>query len=108
MKKNNSQSTSIRVFCRARPLNSLEKAQGGECCVEYTEKNISVKVPFFKFFHFSQLFPQVAGEEKPYDFGFDGIFGPETPQVEVFNKVAKPVIDSESINKSLPKMIIQD
>jgi len=46
--------------------------------VEYTDKNIRVRV---------------AGEEKPYDFAFDGIFGPETPQVEVFNQVAKPVID---------------
>jgi kinesin family protein 5 len=46
--------------------------------VEYTDKNIKVRV---------------AGEEKPHDFAFDGIFGPEIPQVEVFNQVAKPVID---------------
>jgi len=76
--KKSSQNTSIRVFCRARPLNKLELSQGGECCVEYTEKAIRVKI---------------AGEEKPHDFGFDGIFGPETAQVEVFNQVARPVID---------------
>jgi len=47
--KKNSQNTSIRVFCRVRPLNALEISEGGECCVEYTEKNIKVKVNLFKF-----------------------------------------------------------
>jgi len=37
-------STSIKVFTRLRPLNRLEKEQGGECCVQYTDKAIKVKV----------------------------------------------------------------
>jgi len=76
--KKGAPSTSIKVFTRLRPLNKLEKEQGGECCVQYTDKSIKVKV---------------AGVETPYDFGFDGIFGPECSQKDMFDQVAKPVID---------------
>jgi len=73
-----SQDTSIRVFNCARPLNKLEFDQGGECCVEYLEKTIRVKI---------------TGEEQPDDFGFDGVFGPETAQVEVYNQITRSLID---------------
>jgi len=76
--KKTANNTSIRVFCRLRPLNRLEREQGGQCCVQHTEKAIKVKV---------------AGVDTPYDFCFDGIFGHESTQIDVFNQVAKPVID---------------
>lgn len=34
----------IRVACRCRPLNKLEKSMGGEKCVDILENTISVKV----------------------------------------------------------------
>ena len=34
----------IKVFCRLRPLNNLEKSMGGKCCVDFTDKRIQVKV----------------------------------------------------------------
>ena len=34
----------IKVICRMRPLNELEKSQGGQCCVVYNQKTIKLKV----------------------------------------------------------------
>jgi len=42
----------------------------------------------------------VAGVDTPYDFCFDGIFGHESTQIDVFNQVAKPVIDGFKLLKS--------
>jgi len=75
MKK--AQNTAIKVACRLRPLNKLELSTGGECCTTYTDTSIKVKV---------------TGEEKPHDFAFDHVFGPETPQTIVYDKVARPVL----------------
>jgi len=36
--------TNIRVICRCRPLNDLEKSMGGETCVTLIENTISVRV----------------------------------------------------------------
>jgi hypothetical protein len=38
---------------------------------------------------------KVQGDETKYDFSFDNILGPETSQPEVFQIVAKPVIESK-------------
>ena len=34
----------IQVFCRLRPLNSLEKQMGGEICLDFTNSSIKMKV----------------------------------------------------------------
>lgn len=84
----------IKVVCRLRPLNELEKNQGGQCCVTYTQNTMKLKViekPFINFV----TFPKVLAEENPYDFSFDRIFGPETSQREVFQYSAKNVIESK-------------
>ena len=39
---------------------------------------------------------QVKGDDQQYDFAFDRIFGSETSQKEVFNIVAKPIIDGKT------------
>ena len=44
MNKNSQNDTHIRVVCRLRPLNELEKREGGECAVNFSEKNIKIKV----------------------------------------------------------------
>ncbi|EAR93752.2 kinesin motor catalytic domain protein (macronuclear) [Tetrahymena thermophila SB210] len=72
-------SANIRVICRMRPLNSLEKSTGGETCIEYDEKRI---------------FCKVIGTEKPHEFTFDRVFGPNVAQKDVFEIVASPVIES--------------
>ena len=91
MNKNTQSNTSIKVFCRVRPLNELEKNTGGQVCLTYNPSNIKIKVNFVYRTNF-HLF-KVQSDENPYDFAFDGIFGPETAQIEVFNRVAKPVLD---------------
>jgi len=40
------------------------------------------------------IFFKVAGEEKPYDFTFDHIFGPDSSQSKLYEKVAEPVLNS--------------
>ena len=44
MKKAANNNTSIRVFCRMRPLNQLELSTGGECCITHNETSIRLKV----------------------------------------------------------------
>lgn len=73
----------IKVVCRMRPENKLEKEGNYARCVEFDKKNIRVTV---------------AGEHKAGDmegshpFAFDRVFGPNTQQQEVFDEVALPVI----------------
>lgn len=40
----NSGDSHIKVVCRMRPLNELEKSQGGQCCVVFNQKTIKLKV----------------------------------------------------------------
>ena len=44
MSKENKPDNCIRVFCRLRPLNSLEKSKNGKICVDFNETNIKIKV----------------------------------------------------------------
>lgn len=70
--------TNIRVVCRFRPLNELEKSLKGRVCVEIFEsKTVQVTQ---------------EGEEKPISFTFDHIFNENTRQQEVFDLVAKPAL----------------
>ena len=50
----------IKVFCRMRPLNSLEKSTGGNCCIEHTDKAINLKV------HSHPIFPLVLKLQQIY------------------------------------------
>lgn len=34
----------IKVVCRLRPLNKIEIAHGGECCVKHSDKSIQINV----------------------------------------------------------------
>lgn len=38
------QNNAIKVFCKMRPLNALEKSTGGNCCIDHTDKTINVTV----------------------------------------------------------------
>lgn len=59
----------IRVFCRVRPLNSKEKANGNVQCVALTKDEITVTNPDTK---------------KKYNYLFDAVFGPDASQAQVF------------------------
>jgi DNA repair exonuclease SbcCD ATPase subunit len=59
----------IRVFCRVRPLNSKEQANGNVACVKLTKDEITVTHP---------------DTGKKNEFLFDAVFGPDTTQALVF------------------------
>ena len=73
----------IKVVCRIRPENAIEKGGNYRRCVEFEGNNISV---------------DCASESKGgdtvgrHDFTFDAIFGPDCRQVDVFKQVAAPVV----------------
>lgn len=74
-------SGNIRVICRLRPENSVERESGGHNCVDYDEYRIKLTIP--------------AEKHKPpelHEFTFDRICGPETSQAEVFEYAARPVV----------------
>ena len=70
--------SSIRVICRLRPENSIEKESGSSPCVNFTDTTISIKI-------------SDRGEES-HEFTFDRVFSSETSQTEVFEHAAKPVV----------------
>ena len=70
--------SSIRVICRLRPENSIEKESGSSPCVNFTDTTISIKL-------------SDRGEES-HEFTFDRVFSSETSQTEVFEHAAKPVV----------------
>ncbi len=72
---------SIRVLCRFRPQNSIEKKHNGEECVKYGTSNQVVSVK------------SRASENDPKQFTFDRVFGPSTTQAEFFDESARPVVD---------------
>jgi hypothetical protein len=65
----------IKVVCRIRPENAIEKSGNYKRCVEFDTKNISVEcTPESKV-------SDMAGR---HDFTFDAVFGPESRQIDVF------------------------
>lgn len=70
----------IRVICRLRPENKVERESGGYCCVEYAPTAIKIRTA-----------AERKGEEV-HSFTFDHVFGPETSQRNVFEAAAGPVV----------------
>jgi kinesin family protein 5 len=71
----------IRVFCRLRPENKVERESGGHCCVEYTRTNLKLRTS-----------SERSKGEEVHEFAFDYVGGPETSQAEVFQLAASPVV----------------
>jgi kinesin family member 5 len=69
----------IRVICRLRPENKIERDSGGYNCISYTENSIKIKI-------------QERGEET-HDFTFDRVFGSDALQSHVFEHAARPVVE---------------
>eukprot|EP01012_Entosiphon_sulcatum_P027182 TRINITY_DN3276_c0_g1_i2.p1 TRINITY_DN3276_c0_g1~~TRINITY_DN3276_c0_g1_i2.p1 ORF type:complete len:787 (+),score=177.89 TRINITY_DN3276_c0_g1_i2:28-2388(+) len=69
----------IRVVARFRPQNKLELQTGGNVCVGLDGTNVEVKIS--------------DGESATHRFQFDSVFGPETPQEEVFQKTGQQIVE---------------
>jgi kinesin family protein 5 len=67
----------IKVICRLRPLNQKEKDSGCGICITNTKENVKISI----------------GEEGNFDYTFDRVFGSEASQDDVFEFVAKPIIE---------------
>lgn len=67
---------SIKVCCRFRPQNQLEKEQSGKICITLGDDITSVYVPTID-----------------TSFVYDRVFGSESTQKEVYDYVAKPIIN---------------
>ena len=97
-----SKSANVKVFCRIRPENEKEKLSGMKTCIVPTSEN-SVKI-------FTENIGIDTGKdssknksENAQTFTFDGVFAPEEEQENIFNIVAKPLINGalEGINGTL-------
>lgn len=80
-----SQDYNIRVVCRLRPLNKIEMAHGGECCVRFSDGAIQIAV--------DRGVMQVGGDDNKYEFGFDRVFSPDTRQLVIYEDVARPILN---------------
>ncbi|KAJ4462120.1 putative Kinesin heavy chain [Paratrimastix pyriformis] len=70
---------SLRVIARFRPLNRLELSKGGKPCVAVTPDGKGVSI--------------ISRGEGKRDFQFDHVFQMTSTQAEVFDIVARPVVD---------------
>lgn len=71
----------IRVICRLRPENRVERESGGYCCVDYSPTSLKLRT------HSDR-----GKSEESHSFSFDHVFGPETSQACVFQAAAGPVV----------------
>ena len=97
-----SKSANVKVFCRIRPENEKEKLSGMKTCIIPASEN-SVKI-------FTESIGIDTGKDSSKNksdntqtFTFDGVFAPEEEQENIFNVVAKPLINGalEGINGTL-------
>ena len=97
-----SKSANVKVYCRIRPENEKEKQSGMKTCITPTSEN-SVKI-------ITEAVGVDTGKDSSKNksdntqtFTFDGVFAPEEEQENIFNIVAKPLINGalEGINGTL-------
>ncbi|XP_064481967.1 kinesin-like protein KIF3A isoform X2 [Ornithodoros turicata] len=77
-------SENIRVVVRCRPLSEKEQASGCQSIVTVEPVQGTITVTNT---HGSR-------EEPPKMFTFDTVFGPDSNQMEVYNQVARPIIEN--------------
>lgn len=73
----------IKVVCRIRPENQIEKSGNYARCVTFDSTNITIDC---------QPESKMSDMVGTHNFAFDAIFGPDSWQVDVFNEVAAPVV----------------
>nr|ADF47442.1 kinesin protein 3-like protein A [Dugesia japonica] len=77
-------SDNVKVVMRCRPLNEKELKQGCSMAAQVNELNGSIT------YHQSKS----SADDPPKQFTFDYRFGPNSKQVDVYNKVARRIVDS--------------
>jgi kinesin family protein 5 len=75
---------SIKVVCRIRPENEIEKKGAYRRCVEHDDKQIEIAVTAES---------KVSDMNGNHKFSFDRVFGSEATQASVFQEVAVPTVD---------------
>ncbi|KAJ8417191.1 hypothetical protein AAFF_G00284180 [Aldrovandia affinis] len=82
-KPSNNQKDPVGVYCRVRPLS----AEDGECCIDViSNTTIQLHAP-------DGLKANRNGEFKETQYSFKKVFGLKTSQVELFEDVAKPLVN---------------
>jgi hypothetical protein len=71
--------TNIEVICRFRPQNELERKTGEAECIAIESNSVKIAIDGTK-----------------HEFSFDSVFGQESTQTELFERVGKPVVESKS------------
>ncbi|CAH1778129.1 unnamed protein product [Owenia fusiformis] len=82
-RKNIRESDSVRVVVRCRPMNSKEKQSDCKQAVKIDSVRGQAVVTN----------PNGAQGEPPKTFTFDTVFGPDCKQVDVYNEVARPLVE---------------
>uniref|UniRef100_A0A914UXR3 Kinesin motor domain-containing protein n=2 Tax=Plectus sambesii TaxID=2011161 RepID=A0A914UXR3_9BILA len=74
----------VKVIVRCRPLSDMEIQQGHQMAVEVDEVNMRVTAN------------NPAGEvgEPPKSYTFDATFGPNSKQVDLYNRSARPIVEN--------------
>ncbi|KAL1707259.1 putative kinesin-1 [Schizophyllum commune] len=94
------QGNNIKVVCRFRPPNSIEKREGGDICVAFSDDLTTVKMTG----NTAQTGPEANG------FTFDRVFPMGTQQHEVFDYGVKECgadIDSQELKGIIPRITEQ-
>ncbi|XP_067948401.1 kinesin-like protein KIF3A [Watersipora subatra] len=82
MTKKDKDSQNVKVVVRCRPMNSKEVEQSCKQAVKVDSVRGSIEVT------------QVGRNEPPKTYTFDNVFGPDSKQVDIYNEIARPLVDS--------------
>ena len=66
----------VKVYCRIRPCNKKEETHA-VCAKKLNKKSVQIK----------------DGEYDCRDFTFDGVYGPESTQDDIFKECGEPIVD---------------
>uniref|UniRef100_A0A7E4VXP5 Kinesin-like protein n=1 Tax=Panagrellus redivivus TaxID=6233 RepID=A0A7E4VXP5_PANRE len=73
----------VKVAVRCRPLSAQEIAQGHTTAIAVDEYNCTVEVK-----------NPANKNDPPKVFTFDEVFGPDSQQMTIYNKVARPIVEN--------------
>lgn len=76
------ETSNVLVFCRFRPLNDTERSLPSMKFIDYSPDSRTV------------IAQPSKEDSEPHRFNFDYVFSPSTPQAAVYEKAARPIVDS--------------
>eukprot|EP00095_Tigriopus_kingsejongensis_P001128 snap_masked-scaffold1099_size62903-processed-gene-0.6 protein:Tk01128 transcript:snap_masked-scaffold1099_size62903-processed-gene-0.6-mRNA-1 annotation:"kinesin-like protein kif3a isoform x2" len=80
----------VKVVVRVRPLNSQEREAKYASVVQVDHVNGEVKLEA----HMSAFSTSLTRESPAKVFAFDNVFGPDSTQMDVYNRVARPIVEN--------------